>query len=193
MTQLFCLWKGRLIMSEDKDKVLDNAKQESENTNSESKKEVPIVESSGLWGKFTKKGNYITFEFAEVEGGIKGISNEFVYPKLKYRKFGSREENGRKIVKLKLVGEQKVEFYEDDLYKQFGIDIKSAVRTQRAFSYTDTEYNVFKKLLLPILRDEKSLAILQSKLEDGSNADKIKKAVNEVKEAIGILGETNKN
>ena len=178
-------------MSEDK--VLENEKQELENTNSESKKEVPIVESSGSWGKFTKKGNYITFCFNEVEGGIKGISNEFVYPKLKYRKFGSREENGRKIVKLKLVGEQKVEFYEDDLYKQFGIDIKSAVRTQRAFSYTDTEYNVFKKLLLPILRDEKSLAILQSKLEDGSNADKIKKAVNEVKEAIGILGETNKN
>ncbi len=193
MTQLFCLWKGRLIMSEDKDKVLDNAKQESENTNSESKKEVPIVESSGLWGKFTKKGNYITFEFAEVEGGIKGIGDEPVYPSFKYRKFGIREENGKKIVKLKLVGEQTVEFYQDDLYKQFGIDIKNVVKKQLSVGCTEIESNILKKLFLPILKDKKILEILQYKVEDSSNTDKIQKAIDELKEAIGILSETNRD
>ena len=64
------------MMSEDK--VLENEKQELEKTNSESTKEVPIVESSGSWGKFTKKGNYITFCFDEVEGGIKGIHDELL-------------------------------------------------------------------------------------------------------------------
>ena len=180
-------------MSENEDKALENEKQESEKTNSESKKEVPIVESSGSWGKFTKKGNYITFEFDDVEGGIKGIDDEPVYPSFKYRKFGSREENGRKIIKLKLVGEQTVEFYDDELYSKFGIDIKRAVKKPRTVSCTETEYNVFKKILLPILRDKNSLEILQSKLENGSNTDEIKKAVDEVKDAISILGETNKN
>ena len=180
-------------MSEDKDKVLDNAKQESENTNSESKKEVPIVESSGLWGKFTKKGNYITFEFAEVEGGIKGIGDEPVYPSFKYRKFGIREENGKKIVKLKLVGEQTVEFYQDDLYKQFGIDIKNVVKKQLSVGCTEIESNILKKLFLPILKDKKILEILQYKVEDSSNTDKIQKAIDELKEAIGILSETNRD
>ena len=177
-------------MSENEDKALENEKQESEKTNSESKKEVPIVESSGSWGKFTKKGNYITFEFDDVEGGIKGIDDEPVYPSFKYRKFGSREENGRKIIKLKLVGEQTVEFYEDELYNQFGMDIKNVKKKPRMVSHTDTAHNVYEKICVPILNNEKILKILQSKLENGADTDEVQKIVDEIQETIIMLSES---
>ena len=175
------------MMSEDK--VLENEKQELEKTNSESTKEVPIVESSGSWGKFTKKGNYITFCFDEVEGGIKGIHDEPVYPGFKYRKFGSREEDDKKIVKLKLVGEQTVEFYENELYSQFGMDIKNVKKKPRTVSHTDAAHNVYEKICLPILNNEKILKILQSKLENGANTDEVQKIVDGIQETIVMLSE----
>ena len=116
---------------------------ESETNNSSSNKKSSITESKGKWGK--RKGD--TYKFSK---GIKSLNKTPVYPQLLYKKSQEKsDDNNKNIIILKLVGQdQTVEFYKDDLYKNFGRTIKRKGRGGRSHSIwcNDDEFQILTKI-----------------------------------------------
>lgn len=140
------------------------------------KKSVNVM-TKGVWGE--RAGN--TYRFGKIKNKINGLNGESVYIGLTYKKYEEKtDDNNRKIVVLKLVGqEQTVEFYKDELYKNFGVQSRSRGkgRKPRYVGCTDDEYKILKELLIPLLRDEKCFKIFKS-----SNPVKIKETLNILKQ-----------
>lgn len=136
-----------------------NTQNESENNNSSSNKKSSITESKGKWGK--RKGD--TYKFSK---GIKSLDKTPVYPHLLYKKSQEKsDDNNKKIVVLKLVGQdQTVEFFKDDLYKNFGRTIKRKGRGGKSHSIwcNNDEFQIVKNKILPIFQDEEYLKIFKS-------------------------------
>lgn len=149
--------------------------QTNENNVGTSKKKTIVITTKGSWG--VRTGN--TYRFRKSKNKINEINGYTVYPDLIYKKFAERvDENNKKIVVLKLVGqEQTVEFYKDELYKNFGVQSRTRGigRKPRYVACTDEEYAILKDLLIPVLRDQYCFNILKSN------------DMNEIKDALSTL------
>ena len=112
---------------------------ESESNGENIKKKSSMIETKGKWGK--RKGD--TYKFSK---GIKSLNKTPVYPQLLYKKSQEKsDDNNKKIIILKLVGQdQTVEFFKDDLYKNFGRTIKRKGRGGRSHSIwcNDDEFQI---------------------------------------------------
>ena len=132
-------------------------------------KKSQVVRSEGVWG--VREGNKYVFSKSK-----KSKVGDDVYLGLTYKKVEEKKtSDGKKIVVLQLAGQsQKVEFSKDELYKNFGVQVRSRgkERKQRGISCTDDEYKVMKEILLPLLRDEEYFKILKS-----NDIDKMKRAL----------------
>lgn len=132
-------------------------------------KKSQVVKSEGIWG--VREGNKYVFSKSK-----RFKFGDDVYFGLTYKKVAEKKSaDGKKIVVLQLAGQsQKLEFSKDELYKNFGVQVRNRGkgRKQRGISCTDDEYKIMKEILLPLVRDEHYFKILQS-----NNIDKIKRAL----------------
>ena len=135
-------------------------------------KKLQVVKSTGVWGE--REGNKYTFTDSK-----KIKLDDSVYRGLTYKKVEVKvDSDGKKIVVLQLAGQsQKLEFPKDELYKNFGVKIKTRGkdRKQRGVSCNDEEHKVMKDILLPLLRDEHYFRILKS-----NDINRIKKALDNI-------------
>ena len=135
-------------------------------------KKSPVIKFKGLWGE--REGNKYTFTDSK-----KIKLDDSVYRGLTYKKVEEKvDSDGNKIIVLQLAGQsQQLEFSKDELFKNFGVRIRTRGknRKQRGVSCTDDEHKVMKDILLPLLRDEHYFKILKS-----NDISKIKKALDNI-------------
>lgn len=155
----------------------DNQEVEQTNENNTElvKKKPVVITTKGSWG--IRTGNI--YKFHKSKNKINEIHGERVYFDLTYKKYAERiDDDNKKIVVLKLIGqEQTVEFYKDELYKNFGVQSRTRGigRKPRYVGCTDEEYTILKEILIPLLRDQYCLNILSSN------------DINAIKEALSTL------
>ena len=173
------------MSDENNNQKISNNANESESKD-ENKEKNFNYESKGKWGE--RKGDIYRFNKA-----IKTLDKSItVYPKLSYKKTNEKiDSDNKRIIVLKLVGqEQTVEFYKDDLYKNFGRKIKRKSKGGKSHSIwcNNDEYKIIKEILLPILHDEKYLKILQS-----NNIKTIKDLLDKLEITSNIPNENTEN
>lgn len=155
-----------------------NTQNEFETNNSSSNKKSSITESKGKWGE--RKGD--TYKFNK---SIKSLDKTPVHKHLIYKKSQEKsEDNNKKIIILKLVGQdQTVEFYKDDLYKNFGRTLKRRGKDCKSHSIwcNNDEFQIIKNTILPLLNEEEYLDILKSY------------DINSIKETLDILKNSRNN